>query len=229
MGRRHQERLSRLNALNNAAPYRVGLTGGIASGKSTVATMFAERGVAVIDTDVIAREVVQPGQTALAEIEKCFGDAVIEDDGQLNRHTLRRLVFENNHKRLELEAILHPRIGAETRRQAELAFVSGRFAAPYQIIVVPLLVGSALLEFVDRVLLVDCNKETQIARLLSRDTETEAQARRILAAQASREDRLAIADDVIVNDHGLAETERVVGELDKKYRTICAPTQGGAE
>jgi len=195
--------------------YRVALTGGIASGKSTVADMFAALGVPIIDTDVIARELVQPGQPALDEIRNRFGNEVIDDTGNLDRRTLRSMVFADENARLDLEAILHPRIGAETRRQADAA------EGPYQIIVVPLLVGSPLTQFVDRVLVVDCDEELQLQRLLARDTETVEQARRILSAQASREARLAIADDVISNNRGLDETQRQVRELDKTFRHLA--------
>ena len=196
-------------------PFRIGLTGGIASGKSTVADMFAELGVAIVDTDVIAREIVQAGEPALDEIRERFGDTVIDDTGNLDRAVLRKLVFSDNDARVDLEKILHPRIGLETRRQASLA------SGPYQIIVVPLLVSSALLEFVDRVLVVDCDEETQIQRLLTRDAETAEQARRILAAQASREARLTIADDVISNDQDLQKTLQQVVLLDRKYRKLA--------
>mgnify|MGYP001816776141 CR=1 FL=1 len=196
-------------------PFRVALTGGIASGKSTLADMFAELGVAVIDTDIIAREVVQAGQPALREIRKRFGREVIDAVGNLDRRALRNIVFADEQARLDLEAILHPRIGAETRRQAEAA------PGPYQIIVVPLLVGSPLLGFVDRVLVVDCDEDLQIQRLLARDTETVEQARRILAAQASREARLAIADDIIDNNQDLDDTRHQVRELDERYRRMA--------
>lgn len=195
-------------------PFRIGLTGGIASGKSTVAEMFAELGAAIIDTDVIAREVVRAGEPAVGEIRERFGDIVIDDTGNLDRAALRKLVFSDDDARLDLEKILHPRIGLETRRQARLA------SGPYQIIVVPLLVGSPLLEFVDRVLVVDCDEETQIQRLLTRDAETAEQAHRMLAAQASREARLAIADDVISNDQDLEKTMQQVVLLDTKYHDL---------
>lgn len=195
--------------------YRVALTGGIASGKSTVADMFAALGVPIIDTDVIARQVVQPGQPALDEIRVRFGNEVIDDAGNLDRRALRSMVFADENARLGLEAILHPRIGAETRRQADAA------EGPYQIIVVPLLVGSPLAKFVDRILVVDCDEEVQLQRLLARDNETVEQARRILSAQASREARLAIADDVISNNRGLDETRRQVRELDKTFRHLA--------
>lgn len=196
---------------SNNKPFRVALTGGIASGKSVVANMFADLGVPVIDTDVIAREVVQFGEPALDEIRERFGDEVIDAQGNLDRAAMRKLIFANEESRLDLEAILHPRIGAETRRQAVAA------GGDYQIIVVPLLTDSALLTFVDRVLIVDCDENTQIERLLARDAETVGQARRILAAQASREARLAIADDVISNDRTLKTTRRQVLNLHKRY------------
>lgn len=195
--------------------FRVALTGGIASGKSVVADMFADLGIPVIDTDLIARQVVRPGQPALDEIRDRFGDKVIDAAGHLDRRTLRKLVFADDDARHDLEAILHPRIGAETRRQALAATGS------YQIIVVPLLAGSPLAEFVDRVLVVDCDEELQLQRLLARDAETVEQARRILAAQSNREERLAIADDVIRNDKSLDETHKQVVELDRKYRRLA--------
>ena len=194
---------------------RIGLTGGIASGKSTVANMFAELGVPIIDTDVIAREVVEPGQPALDEIRARFGNEVFDADGQLDRNAMRKRIFSDGDARLQLEAILHPRIGEETRRRASTA------TGPYQVIVVPLLVGSPLAQFVDRVVVVDCDEELQVQRLLARDAETVEQARRILSAQASRQARLAIADDVISNDRALDETRRQVRELDRTFRDLA--------
>ncbi len=199
----------------NSKPLRVAMTGGIASGKSLVADMFADLGIPIIDTDIIAREVVEPGAPALAEIRERFGENVIDAAGNLDRAAMRQLVFDDEGCRLDLEAILHPRIGAETRRQADAA------GGDYQIIVVPLLVGSALLAYVDRVLVVDCDEDTQIERLLRRDAETVAQARRILAAQASREARLSIADDVISNDGSLEATRRQVRRLHSDYLDLA--------
>ena len=197
-------------------PYRIGLTGGIASGKSAVADLFAELGVPIIDTDVIAREVVQPGQPALDEIRSRFGEHMIDAAGNLDRAALREAIFSDDEVRLDLEAILHPRIGAETRRQADA--VEGA----YQVIVVPLLTSSPLIQFVDRVLVVDCDEDTQLQRLLARDSESIDQARRILAAQASREDRLRTADDVIDNNRSLQDLRREVTALDRKYRHLAA-------
>lgn len=192
-------------------PIRIALTGGIASGKSLVAEMFLKLGVPVIDTDVIARQIVEPGKPALDEIRERFGEEIIDAAGNLDRRELRKRIFSDSEARIDLENILHPRIGAETLRQVGLA------GGTYQLIVVPLLVGSKLLELVDRVLVVDCDEETQVRRLLARDSETVAQARRMLAAQSSREDRLAIADDVISNDGSLRQTRDQVLKLHEAY------------
>lgn len=196
-------------------PLWIGLTGGIASGKSTVADLFAGLGATIIDTDVIARELVMPGQPALDEVREAFGDTVFKADGTLNRAALRALIFADDHARQELEAILHPRIQQATLKQTQ------RAGGDYQIIVVPLLAESPLKSYVDRILVVDCGEDTQIRRLLARDAETEAQARRILAAQSSREERLAIADDVINNDGDLADTSDQVAALHEIYLSLA--------
>ena len=206
---------------NTITPLRIGLTGGIASGKSTIADMFAELGAIVIDTDVIAREVVMLGQPALSEIRGAFGEEFIREDGALDRAALRQLIFSDDTARSNLEAIVHPRISQETVRQATEA------DGPYQIIVVPLLTESPLRHFVDRIVVVDCDEDTQIRRLLARDTESEAQARSILAAQAQREERLAIADDVIRNDGNLESTSTQVAALHHGYLALQRPK--GAE
>lgn len=196
-------------------PLRIGLTGGIASGKSTVAELFAGLGARIIDTDVIAREVVQPGMPALLEIRHEFGDRVFDDKGGLDRAAMRRLVFNDNEARERLESILHPIIQAETLRQAKTA------GGDYQVIVVPLLVKSPLIHFLDLVLAVDCDEETQIRRLMARDAESEGQARRMLAAQSSRRERLAIADDVVRNDGDLSATLEQVQNLHRKYLALA--------
>jgi len=192
-------------------PLRIGLTGGIASGKTTVANFFADLAVPVVDTDVIAREVVAKGAPALVQIRADFGDEVFDDDGMLDRKAMRRLVFSDDRKRRQLEGIRHPRI-----REAAVAQVQA-VTDPYVIIVVPLLVDSPMQTFMDRVLVVDCNEDVQLNRLLARDTENEEQARRMIAAQASRAERLAIADDVVQNDTDLDETRRRVAALHQQY------------
>ena len=199
------------------SPFKVGLTGGIASGKTTVANLFIDRGVPVIDTDVIARDVVEPGEPALDEIRAQFGDSVINESGMLDRAAMRKLIFRDSHARERLEAILHPRIGDEVRRRSQST------KGDYQIIAVPLLVGSPLLQFVDRVLVVDCREETQIERLIKRDAGPPDQARQILAAQSSRKQRLAIADDVISNDQDLSHLEEQVNRLHAMYQSLARP------
>ncbi len=194
---------------------RIGLTGGIASGKSTVADIFGELGVPIIDTDIIAREVVRQGEPALDEIRERFGNSVIDSSGDLDRGALRNIIFAKDGARKDLETILHPRIGDEVRRQAEVA------GGPYQLVVVPLLVGSELTQFVDRILVVDCDEETQIQRLIARDAASTEDAQKILSAQANRESRLAIADDVIRNEYGLDKIRKRVKALDEAYRRLA--------
>ena len=192
-------------------PLRIGLTGGIASGKTTVANFFADLGIPVIDTDVIARDVVAKGAPALAQIRADFGDAVFNDDGVLDRKAMRKLVFSDDSKRRQLEGILHPRIREAAVVQAQAV------TDPYMIIVVPLLVESPMKALMDRVLVVDCSEDVQLKRLSARDTENDAQARRMIAAQASRDERRAIADDVLLNDTDLDETRRQVDALHHRY------------
>ena len=200
----------------SSTPFRIGLTGGVASGKSTVADQFAKLGVPVIDTDIIAREVVQRGQPALKEIREKFGDSFISADGHLDRAAMRAAIFSNRDARLDLEAILHPRISIETKCRANDA------GGKYQIIVVPLLVESALRDFVDRILVVDCSKEAQIKRLIKRDNESVAQALRIIATQVSQESRLESADDIIRNDEGIDAMQIKVTELHRRYRRLAS-------
>jgi dephospho-CoA kinase len=200
---------------NAHTPLRIGLTGGVASGKSVVADMFAELGASIIDTDVIAHEVVMPGQPALNELQKTFGETVISDDGTLNRSAMRELVFADDAARRQLEAILHPRIRQEAYRQSNQA------GGDYQLIVIPLLVESPLKSLFNRILVVDCDEKTQLSRLLARDAESAEQAHRILAAQASRAERLAIADDVITNDDSLDATRSQVAALHEIYVSLA--------
>lgn len=196
-------------------PLKIGLTGGIASGKSTVAALFADLGAPVVDTDIIAREIVEKGQPALDEIRERFGPQIINEEGGLERRSLRNLIFSDDSARADLEAILHPRISEETRRQSD------RAGGEYQIIVVPLLVDSSLRNFVDRVLVVDCEEEIQLRRLLRRDFESEEQARRILKAQSNREQRLSIADDLIRNNADIDALCEQVIRLDEDYRRFA--------
>lgn len=196
---------------------RVGLTGGIASGKSAAAAVFAALGVPILDSDLIAREVVAPGSPGLAAIRARFGESALQADGQLDRRALRALVFADPAARRDLEAITHPRI---RQRMTELAATAG---GPYQVHAIPLLVeGGARRAGLDRVLVIDCPEEVQVARVMARDQVDEAGARAVLAAQASRAQRLAAADDVIVNDQGLEALREAVTALHQRYLALAA-------
>jgi dephospho-CoA kinase len=195
--------------------YTVALTGGIASGKTTVANLFSELGVTVIDTDQLARDVVEPGSPALAQIAARFGPDILDDAGRLDRRRMRERVFADVGERKALEAIMHPAIRNELSQRAAVA------RGPYQIHVIPLLAEGGRKSSAQRVLVVDCPPEMQLARLQSRDSTSEEQARRILAAQATREQRLAIADDVIVNNGQVAELVARVRELHEKYLSFA--------
>ncbi len=191
--------------------FRVGLTGGIASGKSTVTRLFEALGVPVIDTDVLAREVVAPGEPLLGQIATLFGAGVLAADGTLNRAALRAIVFADPAARAKLEALTHPAIRA--RLEARSVVLGGL----YQLLVIPLLVETAGRTPVDRVLVVDCSEALQIRRLQARDGTTLEQARQILAAQATREARLAMANDVIVNEGDLGAVRDRVASLHSQY------------
>jgi dephospho-CoA kinase len=202
--------------------FRVGLTGGIASGKTTVSRLFAALGVPVIDSDEIARDVVAPGTPALAAIVARFGAGVLQPGGDLDRRALRGIVFADPAARRDLEAITHPAIRAEMERR------SAQAGGAYQVLAIPLLVeGGAARSRVDRVLVVDCPEALQVRRVMARDGSTEAQARAVLAAQASRESRLAAADDVIANDGDLAGLRDQVEALHARY--LAAARQGARD
>lgn len=195
--------------------FRVGLTGGIASGKTLVSRLFARLGVPIIDTDELAREVVEPGSEGLAAVRDRFGAGVIGADGRLDRRALRALVFADPQARKDLEAITHPRIRALVEQRSAAA------AGPYQIHVVPLLVEARRRDSVDRVLVVDCPESLQLERLVQRDGGSREQAEAILAAQASRAERLAMADDVIVNDGVPRQVEDAVAALHARYTALA--------
>jgi dephospho-CoA kinase len=195
---------------------RVGLTGGVASGKSTVASLFAQRGATVLDTDQIARDVVEPGKPALGALVNALGGGILDADGRLDRALLRRRLFGDPQERREIEAILHPAILAELERR------SGAAPGPYQLFVIPLLVENRLETLVDRILVIDCPEEQQIRRLMDRDGESREAALRMLGAQASREQRLAAAHDVIDNGGDTADLTAQVAALDRKYRDLAA-------
>ncbi len=195
--------------------FRVGLTGGVACGKTTVADIFASLGAGVVDTDSIARDVVEPGSAALAEIAAEFGSEVIGDSGQLDRAAMRRLVFADAARRKTLERILHPRI-----RERTLAAID-TLQAPYALVVVPLLFETGFHELVDRSVVVDCPVETQLERLKHRDDVDERTAQGMLAAQLDRKARVARGDDVIDNGGDRATTRAQVEALHRHYLQLA--------
>jgi dephospho-CoA kinase len=196
--------------------FRVALTGGIASGKTTVANLFAALGVPVIDTDVIAREVVEPGQPALAQVVETFGREVLGSDGRLDRRRLRERIFADPEAKRRLEAILHPAIRAEMERQSRAA------DGPYQVLVIPLLTEGKRRDHVDRVLLVDVPEELQVQRVMGRDGVTHEQAQASLSAQATRAERLAMADDILRNTGRPYDLRDAVAGLHAKYLQLTA-------
>jgi dephospho-CoA kinase len=195
--------------------FRVGLTGGIASGKSTVASLFAALGVPVIDTDQLAREVVEPGQPPLERLVERFGREILTPDGHLDRPALRHIVFSDPRARADLEALTHPAISAEVEARSAAA------GGPYQIHVIPLLVEKNLGSHVDRILLVDCDEELQIRRLLARDGSTLEEVRAILAAQATRTSRQRAAHDVILNEGEQSALNEQVAALHGRYLELA--------
>jgi dephospho-CoA kinase len=204
-----------MDAPRAARPYRVALTGGIASGKSTVANLFAALGVPLIDTDVIAREVVEPGRPALAAVAREFGSGVLGAEGRLDRRRLRGIVFGDESARRRLEAILHPAIRAEMERQSAAAH------GPYQMLVIPLLTEGGRRDHVNRVLLVDVPESLQLERLMSRDGVSREQAEAALRAQATREARLRFADDVIPNSGDVEALRPQVAALHERYLELA--------
>ncbi|MDM5077615.1 dephospho-CoA kinase [Aeromonas media] len=182
--------------------YVVAITGGIGSGKTTIANQFAALGIEVVDADLIARDVVAPGTPALAAITSHFGPEILTEQGLLDRRALRERIFSDPAAKSWLNALLHPIIRSEMLRQC--AAVS----SPYCLLVVPLLVENRLTELADRVLVIDVDEATQIERTCRRDGVSRAQAQAILASQASRTERLAMADDVLDNQSGTTETIR---------------------
>lgn len=189
----------------------VGLTGGIGSGKSAAAECFAALGVGIVDADIVAREVVAPGQPALQQIAAHFGDQVIAADGSLQRRVLREIVFADPEQRRWLEQLTHPLIAQSIQRQ--LAASTG----PYALLVSPLLLETTQRELVQRVLVIDAPETLQVARTVARDQAQPEQVRQIMAAQMPREQRLAHADDVIVNQGDLEQLRQQVVQLHQQY------------
>lgn len=191
----------------------VGLTGGIGSGKSEAALLFADLGVPVADTDAIAHALTATGQPVLREISSAFGSEVLQADGSLNRACLRQRIFSDPAARETLESILHPKIRDEVGK-----FIARNTSAPYQIVMVPLLFETgAYANLIDRSLLIDCDESLQIMRAMARSHLSEMEVRAIMAAQCSREQRLALTSDVILNNGTLADLKNQVREKHEKY------------
>ena len=186
--------------------FTVGVTGGIGSGKSSAADRFRQLGVPVIDADVVARQIVEPGMPALQEIINTFGESVASDRGELDRAALRKIIFSDSSRKSQLEAILHPRIYDEILR------LLSELSTPYAIVVIPLLAESKREYPLDRILVIDVPSDVQISRVTTRDGQSTEEVERIISSQASRYSRLAIADDVIEN----------IGSKDDLYERVDA-------
>ena len=192
----------------------IGLTGGIGCGKTAVTERFARLGVPIIDADRVAREVVEPGQSALEKIRLRFGDELLRSDGSLKRDRLRELIFSDEQARLELETILHPLIRRRMRDRLKT------LKTDYAILAIPLLLETGQGETVNRILVVDCPEDTQIRRVCSRDGISGKRVRKILSAQSSRPERLAAADDVIDNSGTLSELAPQIQALHQSYLVL---------
>ncbi|CAK9886022.1 MAG: Dephospho-CoA kinase [Candidatus Erwinia impunctatus] len=196
--------------------YVVALTGGIGSGKTTVANLFAEYGVDIVDADIIAREIVEPGMPAWRALKAKFGPSLFSADGKLDRAALREHIFSHPEDKTWLNTLLHPLIQTETQRQL------AECLSPWSLWVVPLLVENNLQHLADRVLVVDVDRDTQLSRTINRDGISHYQAEAIFAAQASRESRLAIADDIIDNSGPPSAVRARIAQLNQHYHQLAA-------
>ncbi len=194
----------------------IGLTGGIGSGKSTVAGLFRSKGIEIIDADLVAREVVDPGEPALDQIAAYFGDSVLDQQGALRRGELRKRVFADSSARVWLEQLLHPLIEQRIRQQLAAC------QSDYCILMSPLLLETNHRELVDRVLVVDVSRETQLQRTLQRDTSSRETIEAIINVQLSRHDRIELADDVIENDGKVSDLAHQVDRLHDSYLRMAA-------
>lgn len=197
----------------------IGLTGGIGSGKSTAASFFKEQGVTVIDLDQIARALVAAGSPALALIQERFGKEILDDKNHLDRQKLAQIVFFDTNEKAWLEALLHPLIREEQQRQLDQA------SSSYAVIEIPLLTENKLADTVDRVLLIDCPESTQKERALARGAQSEEQIERTIAAQATREQRQEVADDIILNDGSIGNMLEQLQQLHQKYLQLADEQQ----
>ena len=194
--------------------YVVGLTGGIGSGKTQVSNQFEKLGISVVDADIVARQVVEPGTACLAAIIQYFGNNIVDNEGQLNRPMLREIIFSDSDKKDWLNNLMHPAIRNEIYQQIESS------NSPYCLLVAPLLLENGLDKVVNRVLVVDVEESVQLERTVARDKVSIEQVKNIIASQISREQRLARADDIIINNKSLSELEIQVTKLHHKYLNI---------
>jgi len=194
---------------------KIGLTGGIGSGKSTVTDIFSRLGVTVIDADLIAHQLSQSDGECFNEIKQLFGDDFINDDGELNRKKIAETIFSNPHLKADLEKTLHPRIRQQIRLRVKQAKQE-----PYIILAIPLLFESNFTDLVDRIIVVDADEEIRIRRIQQRDNRTEEQIKKIISSQSDREQRLRLADDILYNNDDLNGLQNAVNQLHHKYFKI---------
>ena len=199
-------------------PLIIGLTGGIGSGKSEASRRFAERGVAVVDADIVAREVVEQGMPALTEIAAHFGSDVLDANGNLNRSRLRAIIFSNPAEKQWLESLLHPIINAEIRNQLASA------TSTYSILASPLLLETQQFQLVDRILVIDTSEQLQLERAIHRDINNEAQIKAIMQTQLTRQERCARATDIIKNHGSIDELDTQVEKLHQRYLELAQST-----
>lgn len=194
---------------------KVGITGGIASGKSTICQLFSDNDIDIIDADFIALQLVQPGQDCLNRVVQTFGSQVLLENGELNRPEMRQLIFSDSIAKQQLENILHPEIRRQLQTQSKYA------SSPYCILSIPLLIEADMLSLVDRVLVVDVDKKKQVERVCQRDNISLSQAQAIIDSQVSSSQRQAIADDIIINNTSKEKLTKEVAKLHKRYLEIA--------
>jgi dephospho-CoA kinase len=202
---------------------KVGLTGGIASGKSTVSQLFSTLGIDIIDADLIAHQLVEPGQDCLDKITQTFGENFLLNNGELDRHQVRQLIFSDPEAKQQLEAILHPKI------RQQLIIQSDNSSSPYCILSVPLLIEAKMTSLVNRILVIEIGPDEQLKRLCQRDNISDSQAIDIVEAQSSSQQRTSMADDIIINNNSLEKLNVVVGSLHKKYLDLAKTISIGCQ
>lgn len=195
---------------------KIGLTGGIASGKSTICDLFSRHSIPIIDADIIARELVEPDKEAYIEIVQLFGSDILQKNNTLNRRKLRKLIFSDPIAKTQLEAILHPKVRQQLQEQSQ----SAQQSAPYCILAIPLLLEVNMTDLVDLIIVIDVDKQQQTHRLCLRDNLSETEAHLIINSQSKRQERLSIADDIIHNNDSIDSLRITIKQLHKKYSAI---------